>query len=100
MHLCDLASRSEDGQEVILEVCGDSRELASRQLGFFFPSFDFSTGTMGKKDSRTQRTVALIRPSLVKEKKGDFEITFNYLISVLFSKCFFILLIWQMWHAL
>ncbi|XP_042566146.1 thioredoxin domain-containing protein 6 [Clupea harengus] len=63
--------RSEDGQEVILEVCGDSRELASRQLGFFFPSFDFSTGTMGKKDSRTQRTVALIRPSLVKEKKDE-----------------------------
>ncbi|KAL2085637.1 hypothetical protein ACEWY4_018957 [Coilia grayii] len=63
--------RSEDGQEVILEVCGDSRELASRQLGFFFPSFDFSSGTMGKTDSRIQRTVALIRPSLVKEKKNE-----------------------------
>ncbi|XP_062377208.1 thioredoxin domain-containing protein 6-like [Sardina pilchardus] len=64
-------NRPKDGQEVILEVCGDSRELASRQLGFFFPSFDFATGTMGKNDSRIQKTFALIRPSLVKEKKSE-----------------------------
>ncbi|XP_041923870.1 thioredoxin domain-containing protein 6-like [Alosa sapidissima] len=64
-------NRSKDGQEVILEVCGDSSELASRQLGFFFPSFDFATGTMRKNDSRIQRTFALLRPSLVKEKKNE-----------------------------
>lgn len=83
LNLCNLVFRSKDGQEVILEVCGDSQELASRQLGFFFPSFDFSTGMMGKKDSKIQRTVALIRPSLVKEKKGDHEMTFKYYISFL-----------------
>lgn len=75
MHVRNLVSRSKDGQEVILEVCGDSRELASRQLGFFFPSFDFNTGMM--KGPKIQRTMALIRPNLVKEKKSDFEITFK-----------------------
>ncbi|XP_063063100.1 thioredoxin domain-containing protein 6-like [Engraulis encrasicolus] len=67
-------ARSKDGQEVILEVCSDSREVASRQLGFFFPSFkffDFSKGIMGKTQPGLPRTFALIRPGLVKETREE-----------------------------
>lgn len=51
----------------MLNVCDvqDSIEEASRQLAFFFPNF-------GKKKTgqNAERTLALIRPSLLKENKS------------------------------
>ncbi|XP_071592118.1 thioredoxin domain-containing protein 3 isoform X1 [Heliangelus exortis] len=54
--------------EGILNVCDvqDSLEDASRQLAFFFPNFD-----MNRPDSRTEKTLALIRPTLLKERRDS-----------------------------
>ncbi|NXU81373.1 TXND3 protein, partial [Oreotrochilus melanogaster] len=54
--------------ESILNVCDvqDSLEDASRQLAFFFPNFD-----MNRTDSRTEKTLALIRPTLLKERRDS-----------------------------
>ncbi|NXL53964.1 TXND3 protein, partial [Podilymbus podiceps] len=52
--------------ESILNVCDvqDSVEVASRQLAFFFPNFDKK-----KTDEKAEKTLALIRPSLLKERR-------------------------------
>ncbi|KAM6134650.1 thioredoxin domain-containing protein 3 [Pterocles gutturalis] len=52
--------------ESILNICGvqDSVEEASRQLAFFFPNFD-----KNKTDLKVEKTLALIRPSLLKERQ-------------------------------
>ncbi|XP_076188412.1 thioredoxin domain-containing protein 3 [Aptenodytes patagonicus] len=42
----------------------DSVEDASRQLAFFFPNFDIK-----KTDQKVEKTLALIRPSLLKERR-------------------------------
>ncbi|KFP30152.1 Thioredoxin domain-containing protein 3, partial [Colius striatus] len=54
--------------ESILNICDvqDSVEDASRQLAFFFPNFDINS-----KDQRVERTLALIRPSLLKERRNS-----------------------------
>ncbi|XP_009814995.2 thioredoxin domain-containing protein 3 [Gavia stellata] len=52
--------------ESILNICDvqDSVEDASRQLAFFFPNFDKK-----KTDQKVEKTLALIRPSLLKERR-------------------------------
>ncbi|XP_050771619.1 thioredoxin domain-containing protein 3 [Gymnogyps californianus] len=52
--------------ESILNACDvqDSVEDASRQLAFFFPNFDIK-----KTDQKVEKTLALIRPSLLKERR-------------------------------
>ncbi|NXJ92906.1 TXND3 protein, partial [Corythaixoides concolor] len=52
--------------ESILNLCDvqDSVEDASRQLAFFFPNFD-----KRKTDQKVEKTLALIRPSLLKERR-------------------------------
>nr|XP_009477128.1 PREDICTED: thioredoxin domain-containing protein 3 [Pelecanus crispus] len=52
--------------ESILNMCDmqDSVEEASRQLAFFFPNFDKK-----KPDQNVEKTLALIRPSLLKERR-------------------------------
>uniref|UniRef100_A0A8C3K374 NME/NM23 family member 8 n=1 Tax=Calidris pygmaea TaxID=425635 RepID=A0A8C3K374_9CHAR len=53
--------------ESILNICDmqDSVEDASRQLAFFFPNFDKS-----KTGQKAEKTLALIRPSLLKERRS------------------------------
>ncbi|KAM4658301.1 thioredoxin domain-containing protein 3 [Amazona ochrocephala] len=50
----------------LLNVCDmeDSLENASRQLAFFFPNFDTH-----KTEQRMEKTLALIRPCLLKERR-------------------------------
>ncbi|KAM6142942.1 thioredoxin domain-containing protein 3 [Phoenicopterus ruber ruber] len=52
--------------ESILNLCDvqDSIEDASRQLAFFFPNFDKK-----KTDQKVEKTLALIRPSVLKERR-------------------------------
>ncbi|XP_052643632.1 thioredoxin domain-containing protein 3 [Harpia harpyja] len=52
--------------ESILNVCDvqDSVEDASRQLAFFFPNFGIK-----RTDQKVEKTLALIRPSLLKERR-------------------------------
>ncbi|XP_068260480.1 thioredoxin domain-containing protein 3 [Nyctibius grandis] len=52
--------------ESLLNICDvqDSIEDASRQLAFFFPNFDKE-----KTDQKVERTLALIRPTLLKERR-------------------------------
>ncbi|NWQ86971.1 TXND3 protein, partial [Burhinus bistriatus] len=52
--------------ESILNICDvqDSVEDASRQLAFFFPNFDKK-----RTDQKAEKTLALIRPSLLKERR-------------------------------
>nr|XP_021139909.1 thioredoxin domain-containing protein 3 isoform X2 [Columba livia] len=54
--------------ESLLNLCDvqDSVEEASRQLAFFFPNFD-----KNKTDQKAERTLALIRPSLLKERRDS-----------------------------
>ncbi|KAJ7415817.1 Thioredoxin domain-containing protein 3 [Willisornis vidua] len=52
--------------ESLVNLCDvqDSVEDASRQLGFFFPNFHIS-----KKDQHVEKTLAIIRPTLLKERR-------------------------------
>lgn len=52
--------------ESILNICDvqDSVEDASRQLAFFFPNFD-----KNKTEQKAEKTLALIRPCLLKERR-------------------------------
>ncbi|XP_029865578.1 thioredoxin domain-containing protein 3 [Aquila chrysaetos chrysaetos] len=52
--------------ESILNICDvqDSVEDASRQLAFFFPNFGIK-----RTDQKVEKTLALIRPSLLKERR-------------------------------
>ncbi|NXN57423.1 TXND3 protein, partial [Rynchops niger] len=54
--------------ESILNICDvqDSVEDASRQLAFFFPNFD-----KNKTDQKAEKTLALIRPCLLKERRNS-----------------------------
>ncbi|NXF32991.1 TXND3 protein, partial [Nyctibius bracteatus] len=54
--------------ESLLNLCDvqDSVEDASRQLAFFFPNFDIK-----KTDQEVEKTLALIRPSLLKERRNS-----------------------------
>ncbi|KAK6490400.1 thioredoxin domain-containing protein 3-like protein isoform X1 [Huso huso] len=52
----------------------DSKELASRELAFFFPSFGKEQQKPGTDEAITpkiQKTLALIRPDLLREKKKE-----------------------------
>ncbi|XP_005145129.2 thioredoxin domain-containing protein 3 [Melopsittacus undulatus] len=67
----DEAEKPDRGEETVetgalLNVCDmeDSIENASRQLAFFFPNFDTH-----KTGERMEKTLALIRPSLLKERR-------------------------------
>ncbi|XP_069047149.1 thioredoxin domain-containing protein 6 isoform X4 [Lepisosteus oculatus] len=65
---------SRDIQEKLELSSHDSKELASRELAFFFPSFGEDEGkqtTEGGYKPKIQKTLALIRPSLLREKKGE-----------------------------
>ncbi|MBN3324653.1 TXND3 protein, partial [Atractosteus spatula] len=65
---------SRDIQEELKLSCHDSKELASRELAFFFPSFGDDEGkqtTEGGSKPKIQKTLALIRPSLLREKKDE-----------------------------
>ncbi|XP_010000461.1 PREDICTED: thioredoxin domain-containing protein 3 [Chaetura pelagica] len=55
-------------EESILNLCDiqDSLEDASRQLAFFFPNFDKK-----KTDQKVEKTLALIRPTLLKERRDS-----------------------------
>ncbi|XP_009956542.1 PREDICTED: thioredoxin domain-containing protein 6 [Leptosomus discolor] len=52
--------------ESILNLCDvqDSVEDASRQLAFFFPNFDIK-----KSNQKVEKTLALVRPCLLKERR-------------------------------
>ncbi|NXY86912.1 TXND3 protein, partial [Alcedo cyanopectus] len=54
--------------ESILNICDvqDSVEDASRQLAFFFPNFG-----MKRTDERVEKTLALIRPCILKERRNS-----------------------------
>ncbi|NXU47904.1 TXND3 protein, partial [Turnix velox] len=54
--------------ESILNICDlqDSVEDASRQLAFFFPNFNIN-----KADQKAEKTLALIRPNLLKERRNS-----------------------------
>ncbi|NXN43706.1 TXND3 protein, partial [Rhinoptilus africanus] len=54
--------------ESILNICDvqDSVEDASRQLAFFFPNFG-----KNKTDQKAEKTLALIRPCLLKERRNS-----------------------------
>uniref|UniRef100_A0A4W4HQD4 Nucleoside diphosphate kinase-like domain-containing protein n=1 Tax=Electrophorus electricus TaxID=8005 RepID=A0A4W4HQD4_ELEEL len=55
-------------------MTSDSKEYASRQLGFFFPSFSLNGEIPAAKqdsDTQTQKTLALIPPYLLQEKKEE-----------------------------
>ncbi|XP_061223936.1 thioredoxin domain-containing protein 3 isoform X1 [Neopsephotus bourkii] len=69
----DEAEKPDRGKETVetgalLNVCDmeDSIENASRQLAFFFPNFDTH-----KTEQRTEKTLALIRPCLLKERRDS-----------------------------
>nr|XP_023856664.1 thioredoxin domain-containing protein 3 [Salvelinus alpinus] len=63
--------RSKVVQEVDLGMSESSTEVASRQLAYFFPTFDFSLETHAGSNARIEKTLALIRPSLLREKKDE-----------------------------
>ncbi|NXF80622.1 TXND3 protein, partial [Sclerurus mexicanus] len=54
--------------ESLVNICDvqDSVEDASRQLGFFFPNFNIS-----KTDQQVEKTLAIIRPTLLKERRNS-----------------------------
>ncbi|XP_030354472.1 thioredoxin domain-containing protein 3 [Strigops habroptila] len=67
----DEAEKPDSGEETVetgnvLNVCDmeDSIESASRQLAFFFPNFDTD-----KTEQKMEKTLALIRPCLLKERR-------------------------------
>ncbi|XP_078085275.1 thioredoxin domain-containing protein 6-like [Mustelus asterias] len=51
----------------------DNKEQASRELAFFFPNFGASSELQlqGQGNGKVQKTLALIRPDILKEKKKD-----------------------------
>uniref|UniRef100_A0A8C7RR76 Nucleoside diphosphate kinase-like domain-containing protein n=1 Tax=Oncorhynchus mykiss TaxID=8022 RepID=A0A8C7RR76_ONCMY len=57
--------------EVDLGMSESSTEVASRQLAYFFPTFDFSLEMDAGSNARIEKTLALIRPSLLREKKDE-----------------------------
>lgn len=67
-----ISLRSKVVQEVDLGMSESSTEVASRQLAYFFPTFDFSLEMHAGSNARIEKTLALIRPSLLREKKGIF----------------------------
>ncbi|XP_060684129.1 thioredoxin domain-containing protein 6 [Hemiscyllium ocellatum] len=51
----------------------DDTDQASRELAFFFPSFGTTSEAQipTQQEERVQKTLAIIRPDLLKERKGD-----------------------------
>lgn len=64
--LCLIRLEGTHETETILNICDvqDSVEDASRQLAFFFPNFGIK-----RTDQNVEKTLALIRPSLLKERR-------------------------------
>lgn len=60
--------RTEENQ-TISNICDvpDSLEDASRQLAFFFPNFDRKS-----TEQKFEKTLALIRPCVLRERRGKF----------------------------
>lgn len=54
----------------------DDKEQASRELGFFFPNFGASSEAqnLAEPDQRVEKTLALIRPDILKERKGEIDL--------------------------
>ncbi|KAK6293158.1 thioredoxin domain-containing protein 6 [Coregonus clupeaformis] len=69
--LIQAKKRSKVVKEVDLGMSDSSTEMASRQLAYFFPTFDFSSETHAGSNARIEKTLALIRPSLLREKKDE-----------------------------
>ncbi|NWH54577.1 TXND3 protein, partial [Fregata magnificens] len=65
LYTCQWLERTME-TESIVNICDvqDSVEDASRQLALFFPNFDKK-----KTDQKVEKTLALIRPSLLKERR-------------------------------
>ncbi|XP_043931813.1 thioredoxin domain-containing protein 6-like [Protopterus annectens] len=66
--------RAQYGTETMFNAVhgSDNMDQASKELAFFFPNFQSSSGneTM-KQEEKTERTLAIIRPELLKEKKDE-----------------------------
>uniref|UniRef100_F7EXL8 NME/NM23 family member 9 n=1 Tax=Ornithorhynchus anatinus TaxID=9258 RepID=F7EXL8_ORNAN len=53
----------------------ENQEQAAKELAYFFPGFKVSDETAETKQRKTpQRTLALIRPGILKDKKGEYGI--------------------------
>ncbi|XP_067844033.1 thioredoxin domain-containing protein 6-like isoform X2 [Heptranchias perlo] len=67
--------RAQYGTENIFNAIhgSDNKDQASRELAFFFPNFGaFSEAQhQARQDERVEKTLALIRPDILKEKKDD-----------------------------
>ncbi|KAG8432621.1 hypothetical protein GDO86_017026, partial [Hymenochirus boettgeri] len=66
--------RAQYGTEVLYNAVHGSvdREQASRELAFFFPNFKISNeSTKEEAFTHPERTLALIRPEILKERKDD-----------------------------
>lgn len=66
--LCSLHGVLEDQEMLNLCEIHDTVEEASRQLAFFFPDL-----TKKKKGPDVERTLALIRPALLRERRGEWS---------------------------
>ncbi|XP_029462049.1 thioredoxin domain-containing protein 6 [Rhinatrema bivittatum] len=66
--------RAQYGTEVLFNAVhgSDNREQASRELAFFFPNFrKIDKTTEALHNRNLERTLALIRPEILKEKKDE-----------------------------
>ncbi|KAJ8010674.1 hypothetical protein DPEC_G00077580 [Dallia pectoralis] len=63
--------RSYNVQEVDLGLSDCSIEMASRQLAYYFPTLNLSSETRAGSNLGIQKTVALIRPSLLRARKDE-----------------------------
>nr|XP_015214595.1 PREDICTED: thioredoxin domain-containing protein 3 homolog isoform X1 [Lepisosteus oculatus]XP_015214596.1 PREDICTED: thioredoxin domain-containing protein 3 homolog isoform X1 [Lepisosteus oculatus] len=67
--------RAQYGTETLFNAIHGSTdsEQASKELAFFFPHFKIAaeTNINDKEEASVERTLALIRPEIVKEKKGE-----------------------------
>ncbi|XP_010884214.3 thioredoxin domain-containing protein 3 homolog [Esox lucius] len=63
--------RSNYVQEVDMGLSDCSIEMDSRQLAFFFPTLNVTSDTQAGSISEIQKTLALIRPSLLRKRKDE-----------------------------
>ncbi|KAM4626140.1 thioredoxin domain-containing protein 6 [Discoglossus pictus] len=66
--------RAQYGTEVLYNAVHGSndREQASRELAFFFPNFkEINSTEQSASSSRPERTLALIRPEILKDRKDE-----------------------------
>uniref|UniRef100_A0AAY5L6N0 Nucleoside diphosphate kinase-like domain-containing protein n=1 Tax=Esox lucius TaxID=8010 RepID=A0AAY5L6N0_ESOLU len=66
-----ISLRSNYVQEVDMGLSDCSIEMDSRQLAFFFPTLNVTSDTQAGSISEIQKTLALIRPSLLRKRKDE-----------------------------